>query len=303
MASRNTHKERHANSGGKERSNRPAKNKMANRSSSTGAGSKRASGHQDNERKSSPKKAQQHWVLGHHAVNAVLEINPERAIALWVCINPNNESQAAIIEQVQQLGLPVHPLDKQGLAKRVDSEYSQGVALEARPKHDGGDKELDSFVRKLEGQTPLLLILDHVQDPHNFGACLRTADAAGAHAVVVAKDNASPMTPVVQKVASGAAETMPIFRVTNIARTMESLKEHGIWMIGTSDKATHSLFEEKLTAGVAIVMGAEGKGLRQLTEKTCDSLVSLPMAGTVVSSLNVSVATGICLYEVVRQRS
>ena len=131
---------------------------------------------------------------------------------------------------------------------------------------------------------------------------MRTADAAGADAVIVAKDNASPMTPVVQKVASGAAETMPIFRVTNLARSMDALKQQGIWMIGTSDKATHSLFQESLTGALAIVMGAEGKGLRQLTEKNCDSLVSLPMAGSVVSSLNVSVAAGVCLYEVVRQR-
>lgn len=297
MASKNTKKDRSAD---KERGNRAPKNKVASRN----ARSKRSNEHQGNDRKPPQKKTpQQHWVLGHHAVSAVLETNPERAIALWVTINPNNASQVAILEQAQQLGLPIHPIDKHELAKRVDSEQSQGIALEAKPKNDGGDKELDSFIRKLEGVTPLLLILDHVQDPHNFGACLRTADAAGAHAVVVAKDNACPMTPVVLKVASGAAETMPVFRVTNIARTMESLKEHGIWMIGTSDKATHSLFQENLTGGSAIVMGAEGKGLRQLTEKTCDSLVSLPMAGTVVSSLNVSVATGICLYEVVRQRS
>lgn len=285
-----------------ERGNRSPNTKVASRGAKQNL--KRSSERQDNAQKSPQRKAaQQHWVLGHHAINAVLTINPERAVALWVNLNPHNASQATVVEHAQQLGLPIHPLEKQALAKRVDSEYSQGVALEARPKHDGGDKELDAFVRKLDGQMPLLLILDHVQDPHNFGACLRTADAAGAHAVVVAKDNASPMTPVVQKVASGAAETMPIFRVTNIARTMQSLKEYGIWMIGTSDKATHSLFQETLTSGVAIVMGAEGKGMRQLTEKTCDSLVSLPMAGAVVSSLNVSVATGICLYEVVRQRS
>ena len=245
------------------------------------------------------------WVLGHHAVNAVLDINPERAVALWVAVNPNNSAQQKVLEKVEQLGLPIHPVDKRQLAKRCDSEQSQGVALQALPKVDGTDKELGPFVAKLienEKKQPLLLILDQVQDPHNFGACLRTADAAGADAVIVAKDNASPMTPVVQKVASGASETMPIFRVTNLARTMESLKQQGVWMIGTSDKATHSLFQENLTGPLAIVMGAEGKGMRQLTEKNCDSLVSLPMAGSVVSSLNVSVATGVCLYEAIRQR-
>ena len=245
------------------------------------------------------------WVLGHHAVNAVLDINPERAVALWVAVNPNNSAQQKVLEKVEQLGLPIHPVDKRQLAKRCDSEQSQGVALQALPKVDGTDKELGPFVAKLienEKKQPLLLMLDQVQDPHNFGACLRTADAAGADAVIVAKDNASPMTPVVQKVASGASETMPIFRVTNLVRTMESLKQQGVWMIGTSDKATHSLFQENLTGPLAIVMGAEGKGMRQLTEKNCDSLVSLPMAGSVVSSLNVSVATGVCLYEAVRQR-
>lgn len=247
------------------------------------------------------------WVLGHHAVNAVLAINPERAIALLVVPNAKNTQQLAIVETAKQFGLPIHELDKRELNRRCGSEQHQGVALEAKPKQDGGDQELGQYVRKLldsdSGRAPLLLILDQVQDPHNFGACLRTADAAGADAVIVAKDNASPMTPVVQKVASGAAETMLIFRVTNLVRSMESLMQSGIWMIGTSDKATHSLYQESLTGAVAIVMGAEGKGLRHLTEKNCDSLVSLPMAGSVVSSLNVSVATGVCLYEAVRQRS
>jgi len=224
--------------------------------------------------------AQQHsWVLGHHAVNAVLEINPERALALWVTMNSNNTSQQALVQQMKQLGLPVHTVDKRELAKRCGGEQNQGIALQAKPKLDGGDKELETF-----------------------GACLRTADAAGVDAVVVAKDNASPMTAVVQKVASGAVETTPIFRVTNLARTMVNLQKHGIWMIGTSDKASHSIYQEKLSGAVAIVMGAEGKGMRDLTEKKCDSLVSIPMAGSVVSSLNVSVATGVCLYEVVRQR-
>ena len=247
---------------------------------------------------------QQSWVFGHHAVSALLRVNPERAIALWVTINPKNLAQAEILKQVETLGIPIHPVDKRELSKRSSSQQHQGVALMAKPKRDGGDKDLERFASKLiEDKPALLLILDQVQDPHNFGACLRTADAAGADAVIVAKDNASPMTPVVQKVASGAAETLPIFRVTNLARSMDSLKQQGIWMIGTSDKAKVSLYQADLTASIALVMGAEGKGMRQLTEKKCDSLVSLPMAGSVVSSLNVSVATGVCLYEVVRQRN
>ena len=246
---------------------------------------------------------QQSWVLGHHAVSAVLNVNPERALSLWIVINHRNTAQQAILKQVESLGLPIHPVDKRDLSKRCGSDQHQGVALLAKPRRDGGDKELELFATRLVDEgTALLLILDQVQDPHNFGACLRTADAAGANAVIVAKDNASPMTPVVQKVASGAAETIPIFRVSNLARAMESLKKLGIWMIGTSDKASHSLYQEDLKGSLAIVMGAEGKGIRQLTERKCDSLVSLPMAGSVVSSLNVSVATGVCLYEVVRQR-
>jgi len=247
------------------------------------------------------------WVLGHHAIAAVLKVNPERALALWVVINHKNALQQTLVQQVRELGLPVHSVDKRELFRHCGSEQSQGIALQAKPKQDGGDQELSSFIKKLENRSdvnkvPLLLILDQVQDPHNFGACLRTADAAGADAVVVAKDNSSPMTAVVQKVASGAAETMPIFRVSNLARTMERLKNYGIWMIGTSDKAKHSIYQENLSGAVAIVMGAEGKGMRSLTEKKCDSLVSIPMAGSVVSSLNVSVASGVCLYEVVRQR-
>lgn len=243
------------------------------------------------------------WVVGYHAVAAVLNVSPERALSLLVVSNSKNAAQREILAKAEQLGIPAQSVDKRELLKRCATEQNQGVALLAKLKQDGNEKDLLRYVANLNAdKAPLILILDQVQDPHNFGACLRTADAAGADAVVVAKDNASPMTPVVQKVASGAAETMPVYRVTNLARAMDSLKEQGIWMIGTSDKATHSLYQQSLDGGVAIVMGAEGKGLRQLTEKKCDSLVSIPMAGSIVSSLNVSVATGVCLYEVVRQR-
>lgn len=243
------------------------------------------------------------WVLGNHAVKALLSINPERGLELWASISPNNQAQAELINLATQHGIPIHPVDKRELSRITGSDQTQGVALRARPKADLNERDLESFIRQVASKSvPLLLILDQVQDPHNFGACLRTADAAGVHAVIVAKDNASPMTPVVQKVASGAAETMPIFRVTNLARSMELLKQTGVWLIGTSDRAQSTLYQADLTGPLAIVMGAEGKGMRQLTTKNCDSLLRLPMAGTVVSSLNVSVATGVCLYEVVRQR-
>ena len=244
------------------------------------------------------------WVFGQHAVQAVLQVNPERAVSLSVVIKPNNPVQAELLQQVKTLGIPVHAVDKRTLAKQCGAELHQGLGLQVRPRSEGNEKDLEHLVARLrESQRPaLLLILDQVQDPHNFGACLRTADAAGVDAVIVAKDNASPMTPVVQKVASGAAETLAIFRVTNLSRTMDALKQQGVWMIGTSDKVDRSLYQESLQGALAIVMGGEGKGLRQLTERKCDTLVCLPMAGTVVSSLNVSVATGVCLYEVIRQR-
>ncbi|MFT5135034.1 MAG: 23S rRNA (guanosine2251-2'-O)-methyltransferase [Arenicella sp.] len=246
------------------------------------------------------------WITGYHAIQAVLDRSPERVLAAYVVVNSSNATQTKFLSQLQSLGIALQSVDKRSLAKQCGSEQHQGIAVQARAKVEGTEQDLKDLVQSLldsKQKQPLLLILDQVQDPHNFGACLRTADAAGVDAVIVAKDNACPMTPVVQKVASGAAETLAIFRVSNLARTMDSLKQQGVWLLGTSDKASHSLFQQNLDGALAIVMGAEGSGLRQLTEKKCDSLLSLPMAGSAVSSLNVSVATGVCLFEVVRQRN
>ena len=153
-----------------------------------------------------------------------------------------------------------------------------------------------------ERVAPLILVLDGITDPHNLGACLRVADGAGVHAVIAPKDHAAGINATVAKVASGAAETVPYFMVTNLARTLGELKERNIWVIGTSDAAPRTLYQTDLTGPVALVLGAEGAGLRQLTAKTCDALVSIPMRGA-VESLNVSVASGVCLYEALRQRS
>jgi 23S rRNA (guanosine2251-2'-O)-methyltransferase len=162
---------------------------------------------------------------------------------------------------------------------------------------------LDDHLDQLpEGQIPLLLVLDGVTDPHNLGACLRVADGAGAHAVIAPKDHAVGLNATVAKVASGAADTVPYFMVTNLARTLNELKERGIWIIGTSEDAPTSIYENDLKSPVAWVLGAEGEGMRQLTRKTCDQLVRIPMQGA-VESLNVSVASGVCLYESLRQRS
>lgn len=246
------------------------------------------------------------WVLGYHAVSAVLARNPERALNLLVVPKPNNDVQNSLLLQAENFGIAIHRVDKQNLSRRVGSEQHQGIALEARSKQEGDEHQLVELIGQIsereDSSNALLLILDQVQDPHNFGACLRTADAAGVDAVIVGKDNSCPVTSVVQKVASGAAETVSLFRVTNLARSIDAIKELGIWVLGTSDKADVSLYSQDLTLPTAIVMGAEGQGLRKLTEQKCDALVKLPMAGSIVSSLNVSVATGVCLFEAVRQR-
>ena len=253
---------------------------------------------------SSRKRANTDWVLGPHAVAAVLSTNPERAIELLLLQGGGKLTRAELSDQAHVIGLAVQRMDKTALSKRCKSDRHQGVALLVRPRAEGNENELEKLAASLlENELPpLLLILDQVQDPHNFGACLRTADAAGVAAVIVAKDNACPMTSVVQKVASGAADTLAIFRVSNLVRSIKMLQQKGFWIIGTSDHADNSIYQADLTGPLAMVMGAEGKGLRQLTEENCDSLINLPMAGGIVSSLNVSVATGVCLYEAVRQR-
>ncbi|MDP3132182.1 MAG: 23S rRNA (guanosine(2251)-2'-O)-methyltransferase RlmB, partial [Burkholderiaceae bacterium] len=182
------------------------------------------------------------------------------------------------------------------------SHGHQGVA--AKVEAVAQVHSLDDLLEQLEADgvaNPLLLVLDGITDPHNLGACLRVADGAGAHAVIAPKDHAAGINATVAKVASGAAETVPYFMVTNLARTLGELKERNIWIIGTSDDAPQTLYQADLTGAVALVLGAEGAGMRQLTRKTCDALISIPMQGA-VESLNVSVASGVCLYEALRQR-
>jgi 23S rRNA (guanosine2251-2'-O)-methyltransferase len=203
------------------------------------------------------------------------------------------------LARAQEAGVRVIEADPLRLAKLAGSHGHQGVAARVQPveqKHS-----LDDLLDSLQGPA-LLLVLDGVTDPHNLGACLRVADGAGAHAVIAPKDHAVGINATVAKVASGAAETMPYFMVTNLARTLGELKERSIWCIGTSDDAPRTLYQADLKASVALVLGAEGAGMRQLTRKTCDELVSIPMRGA-VESLNVSVASGVCLYEALRQRA
>ncbi len=213
------------------------------------------------------------------------------------------------VDKVVQAGVRLIEADGVRLARLCGSHGHQGVA--ARVHELALVKSLDELLEQLEAANldkpqvqrdePLLLVLDGVTDPHNLGACLRVADGAGAHAVIAPKDHAAGINATVAKVASGAAETVPYFMVTNLARTLNELKERNIWIIGTSDAAEKTLYEVDLKGPVALVLGAEGEGMRQLTGKTCDQLVRIPMRGA-VESLNVSVASGVCLYEALRQR-
>jgi 23S rRNA (guanosine2251-2'-O)-methyltransferase len=187
------------------------------------------------------------------------------------------------------------------LDKLAEGGRHQGVVAEVLPRASDPETQLEEALESAAG-APLLLVLDGVQDPHNLGACLRSADAAGVAAVIVPRDRAAGMTPVVRKVAAGAAETVPLVAVVNLARTLRQLKERGIWLVGTDDTADKGLYEADLKGPLALVMGSEGEGLRRLTRECCDLLVSIPMAGA-VESLNVSVATGVALFEAVRQRS
>jgi 23S rRNA (guanosine2251-2'-O)-methyltransferase len=203
------------------------------------------------------------------------------------------------LERANEAGARVIEADGMRLAKLAGSHGHQGVAARVQPLPTSNS--LDDLLDELK-EPPLLLVLDGVTDPHNLGACLRVADGAGAQAVIAPKDHAVGVNATVAKVASGAAETVPYFMVTNLARTLGELKERSIWCVGTSDDAPKTLYQADLKGPVALVLGAEGSGLRQLTRKTCDELVSIPMRGA-VESLNVSVASGLCLYEALRQRS
>jgi 23S rRNA (guanosine2251-2'-O)-methyltransferase len=202
------------------------------------------------------------------------------------------------LERANEAGARLIEADNLRLVKLCGSHGHQGVAARVEPVAQ--IHSLDDLLDAVTGP-PLLLVLDGITDPHNLGACLRVADGAGAHAVIAPKDHAAGINATVAKVASGAAETMPYFMVTNLARTLGELKERSIWITGTSDDAPKTLYQVEFTGPTAIVLGAEGTGMRQLTRKTCDELVSIPMHGA-VESLNVSVASGVCLYEALRQR-
>jgi len=239
-------------------------------------------------------------VFGLHAVRTLLQQRPERA-ALLVLQKGRDDARAAELMQLAQgAGVRTEWRDSRELDRLAGSDRHQGVCLQVREANALGEGALDELLDRVS-TPPLLLVLDGVQDPHNLGACLRTADAAGASAVIVPRDRAAGLSPTVRKVASGAAETMPLIQVVNLARTLRWLKEREIWIVGTDERADQSVFEARLTGPLALVLGAEGAGLRRLTRENCDALVGIPMLG-VVESLNVSVAAGVVLFEALRQR-
>ncbi len=258
----------------------------------------------DNRRMSSTK-----VLFGFHAVGVRLKTAPQSVLEIHFDASRRDARMRSFFDRATDVGCKMIESDGLRLSKLCGGHGHQGVV--ARVKEITLVTSLDELLENLEATqaalpadqrvAPLILVLDGVTDPHNLGACLRVADGAGAHAVIAPKDHAAGINATVAKVASGAAETVPYFMVTNLARTLNELKERNIWIIGTSDAASKTLYQADLKGPVALVLGAEGDGMRQLTAKTCDELVSIPMRGA-VESLNVSVASGVCLYEALRQR-
>ena len=238
-------------------------------------------------------------LFGFHAVGVRLKTTPRSIIEIYYEPTRRDARMRQFLERANEAGVRLIEADGMRLAKLAGSHGHQGVA--ARVEILAQTSSLDDLLDGIEGP-PLLLVLDGVTDPHNLGACLRVADGAGAHAVIAPKDHAVGVNATVAKVASGAAETVPYFMLTNLSRTLNELKERSIWCIGTSDGTSNTIYQMDLKVPVALVMGAEGDGMRQLTRKTCDELVGIPMRGA-VESLNVSVASGVCLYEALRQRA
>ncbi|HMN77736.1 MAG TPA: 23S rRNA (guanosine(2251)-2'-O)-methyltransferase RlmB [Burkholderiaceae bacterium] len=241
-------------------------------------------------------------LFGFHAVTVRLKTEPQSVLEVHVDASRRDARMRAFVQRAQEAGAMLIESDDDRLSRLSCTPRHQGVVarVTALARSHSLDDKLDAV--EADGRGPaLLLVLDGVTDPHNLGACLRVADGAGAHAVVAPKDHAVGLGATVAKVASGAADSMPYFMVTNLARTLGELKERDIRIVGTADDAPRSLYDADLRGPLAIVLGAEGKGMRQLTARHCDELVRLPMRGA-VESLNVSVAAGICLYEALRQR-
>lgn len=242
----------------------------------------------------------EHFVYGVHAVAALLA-NPHRTTyKIFVADERTDKRLQELVNKAQQASISIETLVSQKMNQRFSEYRHQGIVAQASALPEYNESHLLALLEASK-KPALILMLDGVTDPHNLGACLRSADAAGVDFVLIPKDKSASITPVVSKVACGAAESIPLVRVTNLVRAINSLKAQGVWIYGAAGETKTSLYQMDCTGAMAIVMGAEGEGLRRLTREHCDGLFSLPMLGT-VESLNVSVATGVSLYEVVRQR-
>lgn len=241
-----------------------------------------------------------HVIFGLHTIEALIQHHPERIIRLCVALQRSDKKIESLVKSAKRQGITVDYVPRQELDRITEEASHQGVAAFCQKARPYSESDLKNLLENLD-MPPFVLVLDGVTDPHNLGACIRSADAAGVHAIIVPKDRAAGITPIVSKVASGAAETVPLIQVTNLVRTLEVLKELGIWIYGAAGEAEQSLYQTDLSGPIAIVLGAEGEGLRRLTREHCDILVKIPMQGS-VASLNVSVATGVFLFEAVRQR-
>ncbi len=240
------------------------------------------------------------FIFGIHTVLSLLQKQPERVFRLCIHEERHDKKMEMIVKLAKQHDINIDYASRQELDNMTQTANHQGVVAFCTKAHVYSESDLPSLLKSVEG-APFVLILDGVQDPHNLGACFRSADAAGVHVIIAPKDKSVGLTPVVSKVASGATETVPFIQVTNLVRALEMLKELGIWIYGAAAEATETLYQTDLSGPVAIALGAEGAGLRRLTREHCDVLLQIPMRGS-VSSLNVSVATGVFLFEVVRQR-
>lgn len=240
-------------------------------------------------------------IYGIHAVRHAFKKSPEEILELWVQEGKQGSGEVnQILDLASAAGISVSAVSREAMERAAGNSVHQGILLR-RKTTPTKITDLDSLLSSLKDRIPLLLVLDGVQDPHNLGACLRTANATGVDAIIVPRDRAVAVTATVRKIASGAAEHTPVITVTNLARSLDRIREQGIWCFGLSDQAQDGIYTVDLTVPLALVLGAEGKGLRQNTRNHCDKLVQIPMAGE-VESLNVSVAAAVCLYEAVRQR-
>lgn len=238
-------------------------------------------------------------VFGIHAVSALLSRAPQDVLEVFAMKDREDKRMQPLLQQARQLGISIQFCNRKTLDDMTGGQH-QGIVAKARLNTGGTEADLAALLDK--EAKPFLLVLDGVTDPHNLGAILRSADAAGVHAVIAPKDRSVKLTSVVRKVACGAAESVPFITVTNLARTLRQLQEAGVWVVGTAGETETLVYQADLKGPLALVLGAEGEGLRRLTRETCDALVKIPMFG-LVSSLNVSVAAGICLFEAVRQRT